>query len=307
MADFTSSGWSAYIMVVTALALVACFWLTMTLSRREPSDKDPGTTGHTWDENLEELNNPLPRWWIYLFYITIVFAVVYLVLYPGFGANRGSFGWTQVGQYEREVEKANQAVAPLFEKFRNMEFQQVAADPEARAMGERLYLTYCVQCHGSDARGSKGFPNLADGDWLWGGTPEAIEKTILEGRNGVMPPMAASIGGGADVENVAHYVLSLSGGAHDTLKAQLGRPKFAACAACHGAGGAGNPALGAPNLTDRIWLYGGSLPTVLESINQGRNNRMPAFGDLLGEGKSRVLAAYVWGLSNLPAKSASAR
>jgi cytochrome c oxidase cbb3-type subunit 3 len=305
MADFTSSGWSVYIMLVTAISIVACFWLTMSLSKGNASGEDVGTTGHVWDETLAEYNNPLPRWWIYLFYITIVFAAVYLVLYPGFGASKGSFGWTQISQYETEVKKVNDQVAPLFEKFKGMELAQVAADPDARAMGERMFLTYCVQCHGSDARGSKGFPNLADGDWLWGGDPAMIEQTILNGRAGVMPPMGAALGGSADVENVANYVLSLSGGAHDAVKAELGKPKFVVCAACHGPEGKGNPALGAPNLTDNVWLYGGSLATVTETINKGRTNQMPAFKELLGEGKIRVLAAYVWGLSNAPAKTAS--
>lgn len=306
MADFTSSGWSIYIMVVTALGILACLWLTMALSKKRTPGEQVGTTGHVWDETLAEYNNPLPRWWIYLFYITIVFSILYLVLYPGFGSFKGVFGWTQIGQYENEVKRVDAQVAPLFERFKGMELQQIAADPDARAMGERMFLTYCVQCHGSDARGSRGFPNLTDGDWLWGGDPAAIEQSILAGRHGVMPPMGAALGGAADVENVAHYVLSLSGGAHDAVKAELGKPKFAACAACHGADGKGNTALGAPNLTDNIWLYGGSLATVIETIDKGRSNQMPAFKELLGESKVRVLAAYVWGLSN-PVKSASNR
>lgn len=306
MADFTSSGWSIYIMVVTALGILACLWLTMALSKKRTPGEEVGTTGHVWDETLAEYNNPLPRWWIYLFYITIVFSILYLVLYPGFGSFKGVFGWTQIGQYENEVKRVDAQVAPLFERFKGMELQQIAADPDARAMGERMFLTYCVQCHGSDARGSRGFPNLTDGDWLWGGDPAAIEQSILAGRHGVMPPMGAALGGAADVENVAHYVLSLSGGAHDAVKAELGKPKFAACAACHGADGKGNTALGAPNLTDNVWLYGGSLATVIEGINKGRSNQMPAFKELLGESKVRVLAAYVWGLSN-PVKSASNR
>jgi cytochrome c oxidase cbb3-type subunit 3 len=306
MADFTSSGWSVYIMLVTAIALVACFWLTMSLSKGRAPGEEVGTTGHKWDETLEEYNHPLPRWWIYLFYITIIFGIVYLALYPGFGSYKGSFGWTQVSQYEAEVKKADAQVAPLFEKYSKMEIQQIAADPQARAMGERMFLTYCVQCHGSDARGSKGFPNLTDGDWLHGGDPATIEKTILEGRNAMMPPMGAAIGGAADVENVANYVLSLSGGAHDAVKAELGKPKFVVCAACHGPDGKGMQAIGAPNLTDNIWLYGGSLATVTETINKGRINQMPSFKDLLGENKIRVLAAYVWGLSNTaPQKSAA--
>ncbi len=306
MADFTNSGWSVYIMVVTAVALVLCLWLTVTLSKRHPPGEQVGTTGHVWDGTLEEMNNPLPRWWIYLFYLTIAFAVAYLALYPGFGANKGSFGWTQVGQYEAEVAKANAAVEPLFAKYLKQDLAEVAADPQARAMGERMYLTYCVQCHGSDARGSKGFPNLADNDWLHGGDAAALVKTISEGRMGMMPPMAAAVGGAADVENLANYVLSLSGSAHDAVKAELGKPKFAACAACHGAEGKGNPALGAPNLTDKVWLYGGSLNAIVEGINKGRSNQMPAFKDLLAPGKIQVLAAYVWGLSNTP-KAAPAK
>lgn len=301
MADFTSSGWSVYIAVVTAISIAACLWLTMSLSRKKAPGEQVGTTGHKWDDTLEEYNHPLPRWWVWLFYITIVFSVVYLVLYPGFGSNQGSFGWSSTGQYDAEVKKANDAVAPLFEKYLKSEIPQVAADPQAKAMGERMYLTYCVQCHGSDARGSKGFPNLADNDWQWGGEPATIEQTILGGRQGAMPPMGAAVGSAADVEDVANYVLSLSGSGHDGVKASRGKAKFAACAACHGPEGKGNPALGAPNLTDKTWLYGGSLATIVETINKGRGNQMPAFKEMLGEGKIRVLAAYVWGLSNAPA------
>lgn len=307
MSDFFSSGWSVYIMVATALGLIGCLILVYRLSVGFKPGPDVGTTGHTWDDTLQEFNNPLPRWWIYLFYLTIVFAVVYLALYPGFGSNQGSFGWSSTGQYDAEVARANAAVEPLFAKYRQQDIPQVAADPQARAMGERMFLTYCVQCHGSNAQGSKGFPNLTDRDWLYGGDPATIEQTILGGRNGQMPPMAAAVGGAADVENVANYVLSLSGGAHDAVKAELGKPKFGACAACHGPDGKGNPALGAPNLTDKTWLYGGSLATITETINKGRANQMPAFKDSLGEGKVRVLAAYVWGLSNGTVPAAAAK
>ena len=307
MSDFTSSGWSVFIMVVTALGLIACFWLTRSLSKGKATPGETvGTTGHQWDDTLEEYNNPLPRWWIYLFYITIVFAIVYLALYPGFGSHKGSFGWTQIGQYEAEVKRMNEKVAPMFDRFMKSDIKLVAADPQARQMGERLFLTYCTQCHGSDAQGSKGFPNLTDHDWLYGGDPTAIEQTILNGRNGVMPPMGAAVGSAADVENLANYVMSLSGGG-DAVKAELGKPKFAVCAACHGRDGKGNPALGAPNLTDKTWLYGGSLASITESINKGRNNRMPAFKELIGEGKVRVLAAYIWSLSNTPDKTASSQ
>ena len=174
----------------------------------------------------------------------------------------------------------------------------VAADPQAHAIGERLFLTYCAQCHGSDARGNKGFPNLTDKDWLHGGEPETIKTTIMGGRHGMMPPMAAAIGGDKEVENVAHYVLSLSGSAHDPIKAAFGKEKFGACAACHGPDGRGNQAIGSANLTDKIWLYGGSADTIMETIRKGRDNTMPSFKDFLGEAKVHLLAAYVWSLSN---------
>jgi len=300
MADFTSSGWSLFIAAVTAIGIVFCVWITMSLSKHKVrGGTTTETTGHVWDDDLQEFDNPLPRWWVYLFYITIVFAVVYLALYPGFGAHRGTLGWSSTGQYDDEVRKVNADVAPLFSKYQSMDLKAVAADPAARAMGERMYLTYCVQCHGSDARGSRGFPNLADRDWLGGdGSPEYIVKTILEGRQGMMPSMAAAVGGAADIENLSHYVLSLSGSTSDAVKAALGKEKFATCAGCHGADGKGMAAVGAPNLTDKVWLYGGSLAAVTESIVKGRAGMMPAFGDLIGQDKARVLAAYVWSLSN---------
>jgi cytochrome c oxidase cbb3-type subunit 3 len=297
MADFTSSGWSVYIMLVTAIALVACFWLTVSLSKGKAPGEQVGTTGHKWDETLEEYNNPLPRWWIYLFYITIIFAIVYLVLYPGFGSYKGTFGWTQIGQYEAEVKKVDERVAPLFERFSKMEIQQVAADPEGRAMGERLFLTYCVQCHGSDARGSKGFPNLTDDDWLWGGSLEQVTATITNGRQGVMPPMAAAVGTSEDVRNVANYVLSLSDSPHNSVAAQLGKSKFVACAACHGADGKGNVALGAPNLTDKVWLHGWGDEFIIGMVNTGKTNVMPAQTGRLTPEQIHVLAGYVLGLS----------
>ena len=298
MADFFSSVWGVYIAVVTIVSILACAWLLFALSKKRVAGSTPQTTGHRWDGDLEELNNPLPRWWMGLFVITIVFGLGYLVVYPGLGASQGQFAWSSAGQYEDEVKQAKEVYEPLFARYLAQNLEAVAADPQARAMGERLFLTYCVQCHGSDARGSKGFPNLTDRDWLHGGDPATIKKTILGGRSGMMPPMAAMVGSSSDVENLANYVLSLSDSAHDPVKAALGKSKFTACGACHGPDGKGNQALGAPNLTDKIWLYGGSMATVLEGINKGRHNQMPSFEALLGEGKAHVLAAYVWGLSN---------
>jgi cytochrome c oxidase cbb3-type subunit 3 len=307
MSDFTSGFWNIYIVVLTLIGIVGCGVLLWSQSKHKVvlqpgTSAETATTGHLWDEDLTELNTPMPRWWMWLFYITIVFSLAYLVLYPGLGNYAGSLGWNSTGAYQEELKQADADYGPLFAKYQQQDLKAVAADPQARAMGERLFLTYCAQCHGSDARGSKGFPSLADHDWLYGGEPDVIKTTILNGRNGVMPPMGAAVGSEKDVENVAQYVLSLSGSTSDPIKSVLGRNKFMAnCAACHGADGKGNPMMGAPNLSDRIWLYGGSADTIMDTIRRGRSNSMPAFKDFLGEGKSHVLAAYVWSLSNIPA------
>ncbi len=300
MADFINSFWANYVAVLVALSIIGCAWLLWAQSKVKiviPKGGKADTTGHIYD-GVEELNNPMPRWWMWLFYITIVFAIGYLVLYPGFGSFPGIKGWRSTGQYEEEMKAADAEVGPMFDKYKATDLKVLAADSKANAMGERLFLTYCAQCHGSDARGNKGYPNLTDKDWLHGGEPEAIRTTLLNGRHGQMPPMGAAVGGAKDVENVAHYVLSLSNSTHDPIKASFGKEKFAACAACHGADGKGNQAVGAPNLTDKTWLYGGSVATITETINNGRNNVMPAFGEFLGEAKVHLLAAYVWSLSN---------
>lgn len=305
MSDFTSGFWNIYIVVLTLIGIIGCGVLLWSQSKHKitlpPGSKvQTETTGHMWDEDLTELNTPMPRWWMWLFYITIVFSLAYLVLYPGLGDYAGKLGWQSAGAYQQELKQAEAEYGPLFAKYQQQDLKAVAADPQARAIGERLFLTYCAQCHGSDARGSKGFPNLTDNDWLYGGEPDVIKTTILNGRNGMMPPMAAAVGSEKDVENVAHYVLSLSGSTADPIKSVLGKPKFAAaCAACHGADGHGNQMLGAPNLSDKIWLYGGSADTIMETIRKGRANAMPGFKDFLGEAKVHVLAAYVWGLSNV--------
>jgi cytochrome c oxidase cbb3-type subunit 3 len=300
MADFTSSGWSFFIAIVTLGGIVFCVWLALSMARTRTTQGPVKTTGHRWDGDLEEFNNPLPRWWLGLFLLTCVFATGYLILYPGLGAFKGVLGWSQTGEYEREVARVDAVVEPLFARYTSQSIEAVAADPQAREMGERLYLTYCVQCHGSNARGSRGFPNLTDRDWLWGGDPETIKTTILHGRTGMMPALGAVVGSSDEVQNLAHYVLSLSGSGHDAARAALGKDKFGVCAACHGADGKGNPALGTPNLTDKVWLYGGGIASIIDAINNGRNNQMPAFGELLGDSKAHLLAAYIWGFSNRP-------
>jgi len=297
MSDFFSSGWSVYIAAATILGLIACLALLIIAARRRVMATD-NTTGHVWDEDLRELNNPLPRWWMWLFVITVAFSAIYLALYPGLGSVAGSLGWSSLGQYQDEQAKARAVAAPLYQRYASMRAEDLAREPQAMAIGERLFANNCATCHGADARGSKGFPNLTDTDWLWGGAPERIAETIANGRQGAMPPMAAAVGGGQDVRNVANYVLSLSGSPHNALAAAEGRAKFGACAACHGVNGKGNPALGAPNLTDGIWLHGWGEDAIVEMVTKGRTNTMPAHASRLTPEQIHVLASYVWGLSN---------
>ena len=299
MSDFTSNFWSIYIAGITVVGIVACILLLWFSGKAKAMTANDNTTGHVWDGDLREMNNPLPRWWVWLFVITIVFAFVYLAMYPGLGNSPGQLGWTQAGQYQAEVDTGNAEVAPLYAKFASMSPEEVSRDPQAKAIGERLFMNNCSQCHGSDARGSKGFPNLTDGDWLHGGAPANIAETLNKGRIGQMPPMAAAVGTADDVKNVANYVLSLSGGPHDSVRANLGKAKFAACAACHGMDGKGNQALGAPNLTDDVWLHGYGEAAIVSIVNSGKVNQMPAQGEKLTEGQIKVLTAYVWGMSNL--------
>jgi cytochrome c oxidase cbb3-type subunit 3 len=305
MSDFTSGFWSVYVAVLTIVSIIACGVLLYVMGRmRVTKGKSADTTGHVWDEDLAEYNNPLPRWWMWLFYITIVFGFAYLALYPGLGKLPGLLGWSSAEAYAKERASFDREVAPLYAKYLEMDVTAIAKDPAGQAIGERLFLNNCAQCHGSDAGGSKGYPNLRDSDWLFGGDPATIAASISGGRNGIMPAFGATLGQ-QGVDNVVHYVRGLSGLPVDSLKAQLGKPLFAAnCSACHGADGKGNPALGAPNLADSIWLYGGSLAAVTETVSKGRGDpaatvtRMPAHKDLLDPAKIRILTAYVWGLSN---------
>ncbi|MDO8252115.1 MAG: cytochrome-c oxidase, cbb3-type subunit III [Rhodoferax sp.] len=298
MSDFTSNFWSLYVTGITIVSILACLLLLWFSGKAHAMTAHDNSTGHVWDGDLREMNNPLPRWWAWLFVITIVFSFVYLALYPGLGSYAGKLGWTSTGQHQAEVEKGNAEVAPLYAKFSAMKPEDVAKDAQAMAIGERLFMNNCAQCHGSDARGGKGFPNLTDNDWLGGGAPDVIKTNIINGRNGMMPPMAAAVGTADDVKNLAQYVLSLSGSPHDSVQAALGKAKFTACAACHGADGKGMHALGAPNLTDDIWLHGYGEAAILAMVNSGKVNVMPPQADKLTEGQIHVLASYVWGLSN---------
>ncbi|MFG6449460.1 cytochrome-c oxidase, cbb3-type subunit III [Roseateles sp. BYS180W] len=297
MSDFFSGGWSQFIALVTIVSLLACLALLIIAARRRPMAQD-NTTGHVWDEDLKELNNPLPRWWMGLFVLTVLFAAIYLALYPGLGSYQGSLGWSSASQYQAEKAKAEKAIAEVYAQYTSMPVQELAKDSKAMGIGERLFANNCASCHGSDARGSKSFPNLTDKDWLWGGEHENIMQTITQGRQGVMPPMAAAVGSAQDVKNLANYVLSLSGSPHNSIAAQLGKSKFAACAACHGPDGKGNTAMGAPNLTDKVWLHGWGEEAVISMINNGKTNVMPEHGSRLSPEQVRVLGAYVWSLSN---------
>ena len=303
MSDFFNSGWSIFVAATTIIGLVACLILLIVASRRRVM-ADDNTTGHVWDEDLREMNNPLPRWWMYLFVITVVFAAIYLALYPGLGKFPGVLDWSSAGQYKTEQQRAQENMAQIFAKFKGKSAEELAKDSVAMGIGERLFGNNCAQCHGSDARGSKGVPNLTDGDWLYGGSLETLTETITKGRMGVMPPMAAAVGTAEDVKNVANYVLSLSGGAYNAAAAQLGKPKFVVCAACHGPEGKGNQALGAPNLTDKIWLHGWGEAAIVSMINTGKTNVMPAFSERLNAEQIHVLAAYVWSLSQTSSMAA---
>ena len=302
MSDFTSNYWSIFVAVVSVLGIVYCALLLWFSSQVKVQVHKPDdlTTGHIWDETLQEMNNPLPRWWLWLFILTMVFAVFYYIAYPGLGSFGGQLGWTSQNEYDQEIAQANKALEPIYAAFDAQAAEQLAGDPKAMAVGERLFMNNCSQCHGSDARGSKGFPNLTDKDWLHGGSPDKIKETITKGRIGQMPPMAAAVGTPDDVRNVAHYVLSMSGSPHDSVRAALGQTKFGACAACHGADGKGNQALGSANLTDKIWLHGWGEEAIVSMVNAGKINQMPAQEGRLTPSQIHVLTAYVWGFSNKP-------
>ena len=298
MSDFVSEFWSLFVAGLTILSLVWIVWFVkgQTTQKLAPGQKAE-VIEKAWDGDLQELNNPLPRWWLWLFYLTIVFAVGYLALYPGLGSYKGYLGWSSHGQLQTEQAQATKKYGPLFDKFLKQDLKVVAANPEAIATGKHLFLTYCSQCHGSDAAGAKGFPNLTDNDWLYGGDPDTIKTTISNGRNGAMPAWGPILGD-QGVQQVANYVLSLSGRPHDAPAAAAGKVRFATfCSSCHMPDGKGMQALGAPNLTDSVWLYSGTENGIMETIIKGRNGHMPAQLEKLGEAKVHLLAAYVYSLS----------
>jgi cytochrome c oxidase cbb3-type subunit 3 len=295
MSQFTSGFWDVYIGLISVVSIVACAVLLKMQSVRKTAESE--TSGHVWDEDIKEFNNPLPRWWVWMFYLTIFFSLGYLVLYPGLGSYPGVLGWTQAKQLEEEDAHALAAYGPIYDKFAAQDIVTLSKTPEALAIGQKLFLNNCAQCHASDGGGSRGFPNLTDNDWLWGGAPETIKATITNGRTGAMPPFGPALGE-QGVKDVANYVLSLSGQANDSIRKSRGEALFkATCSACHGPEGKGNQAIGAPNLTDKIWLHGSGEEAIVVQVTKGRINQMPAHKDTLSAAKIHLLTAYVVSLS----------
>jgi cytochrome c oxidase cbb3-type subunit 3 len=295
-----TSFWHWWVILITVGTILACFWLlqwTKGISNRDEEGDGTGTTGHVWDEDLVELNNPLPRWWLQLFYITIAFAFIYLALFGGLGNIPGFLGWSQEGQYEAEVKAATEAQEAIFARYRQLDNEALMADAEANATGQRLFANSCAMCHGSDARGARSFPNLTDNDWLYGDSFDTVMQSIAEGRRGAMPVMVGGLDDGG-INNLVAYVQSMSGQQVDAGMAAEGKKNFdMLCVACHGVDGSGNQALGSPRLNDDIWLYGGEPETIRKTVTEGRNGNMPAHKDLLSEDRRRLIAAYVLSLS----------
>jgi cytochrome c oxidase cbb3-type subunit 3 len=297
--------WSGYIMLIVVLNIVGCVWLLWWTGKRRPGDPAPTDTSHTWDGDITEFNQPMPRWWINLFYITIVYSIGYLIYYPGMGAFAGTSGWTSGGEHDADRAEADARLAAAFAPFAGKSLEALAGNPDALRHGQSIFANNCATCHGSDARGARGFPDLTDELWQWGGSSDAILATVLHGRQAAMPALGATLGGDAGITETAVYVQSLSGQKVDAALAAAGKARFAGiCAACHGVEGKGNPMLGAPDLTDRYWLYGGDFATIREGIVNGRNGMMPAHGPIIGETRARLVAAWV--LAQSTAASADA-
>jgi cytochrome c oxidase cbb3-type subunit 3 len=302
-----SSFWSNWIVVLTVLNIIGALWLLYATSRRKPGDEKPGaeTTGHAWDGDLREYNNPLPRWWLWLFYGSVAFAVGYVVVYPGLGSFQGTKGWSQEAQWKEQHDAANANYAQRYARFDTMTVADLQKDADAMRIAKNLYGNNCAMCHGSDGRGARGFPNLHAANYHWGRDADSVVTTISGGRLGVMPAWKDSLGE-QGVDEVANYVYQISGRQADPAKAAAGQQKYAMfCVACHGPEGKGMPALGAPNLTDDVWLYGGSLDVIRTTLAGGRQNQMPAWGESLGEQKVKLLAAYVLGFGGHPLQQAA--
>lgn len=294
-----SSFWSAWIIVIVLGSIFGSWWLLYATRKSQTTDSETDQTmGHAFD-GIEELDNPLPKWWFHMFVATIVFAIGYLILYPGLGSFKGVLGWTSTNQWQAEVDKAEQEYSPIFKAFAEKPVEELAKDEKAVKVGQRLFANNCAVCHGSTARGAVGFPNLTDNDWLFGGSGDTIKESILNGRNGMMPAKGLNPAmSNSDIDDLVNYLLSFSNRAEDKASAGRGQEMFAtACAACHNADATGNQAMGAPNLTDNVWLYGSRPADIRKTIEFGRAGVMPAHAELLGNEKAHVVAAYVYSLS----------
>jgi len=294
-----STGWSIFVIVTIIANVGGCAWLLFANRSVEVDPESKGKPlGHDFD-GIQELNNPMPAWWVWLFVLTIVYGVVYFVLYPGFGNADGILGWTSAGQYEAEEAAADARWGPIFRGYAETPIPELVDDERALRMGSRIFANNCAPCHGSDARGNTGYPDLTDHAWLYGGTPDSIVTTITQGRNGVMPAFGPAVGGEPGIAAVTEYVLSLSGREHDAALAAEGQASWnTICMACHGMDGTGNHAIGAPNLTDDVWLHGGRREDIQYQVREGRLNQMPAWGPILGPERVHLVAAYVYSLSD---------
>jgi cytochrome c oxidase cbb3-type subunit III len=296
-----SPGYHLLVIMLAIGNIVAMLWLLWWTSQRQV-ESPPGeaTTGHAWDGDLREYNNPMPRWWLFVFLISIAFSMAYLALYPGLGNYQGTLQWTSARQHQAQQQAAEAEAQRVLAPFNKLSVDQLRKDPAALAVGRSLFASNCILCHGSDAQGATGFPNLTDQDWLWGGDAETVVATITGGRTGIMVGWREALGGDAAVNDVVAYVLSLSGRASPQAgNVTHGKELYASiCIACHGVDGKGNQALGAPNLTDNIWLHGSSVAAIRDVIANGRQGQMPAQGGRLSELKVRLLAAYVLSLGN---------
>ncbi|MFD2230499.1 cytochrome-c oxidase, cbb3-type subunit III [Alkalimarinus sediminis] len=294
-----SSFWNAWIIIISLGSIFGCWWLLFATRKGQKSNTETeDTTGHVYD-GIEEYDNPLPKWWFYMFLGTIFFGLAYYALYPGLGSYPGLLGWTSTNQWEKEVEEADAKYGPIFAAFAEKSVEELATDEAALKVGQRLYANNCALCHGSTARGSLGFPNLTDNDWLYGGSADAIKHSIALGRNGNMPAKGLNPAmTKSDLTDLTNYLLAFSGRSEDQASSERGAEMFqTACAACHGADAKGMEAMGAPNLTDNIWLYGGTPSMIMQTLEYGRAGVMPAHNELLGEEKVHVLAAYIYSLS----------